>query len=156
MTVGWQRSINLLASLWLASTTFGCDFAREDIPLDEAKQLSDSGASGTGGTSMVDPTRDAGMDAGHLLSQGGSGPHAGSSGTGSDDPNAMESGTLRDAGDAGGAVDAGDAGDARDAGDAGDAGDAAVEFDEPVDGFGAAVGRAVGVEVAEELAAPSP
>jgi hypothetical protein len=31
---------------------------------------------------------------------------------------------------------------------------AAVEFDEAVDGFGAAVAGAVGVEVAEELAAP--
>ena len=30
-----------------------------------------------------------------------------------------------------------------------------MEFDEPVDGFGAAVVRAVGVEVAEERFAPS-
>ena len=29
-----------------------------------------------------------------------------------------------------------------------------MKFDEPVDGFGAAVARAVGVEVAEELGAP--
>jgi len=34
------------------------------------------------------------------------------------------------------------------------AGDASVEFDEAVDGFGAAVARAVGVEVSEEFLAP--
>lgn len=34
------------------------------------------------------------------------------------------------------------------------AGDAAVELDEAVDRFGSAVARTVGVEVAEELAAP--
>ena len=34
------------------------------------------------------------------------------------------------------------------------AGDAAVEFDEAVGGFGAAVVRAAGIEVAEELDAP--
>lgn len=33
-------------------------------------------------------------------------------------------------------------------------GDASVEFDEAVDGFGAAVARAVGVEVSEEFLAP--
>ena len=34
-------------------------------------------------------------------------------------------------------------------------GDAAVEFDEAVDGFGAAVAGAVGVEVGQERAAPA-